>query len=360
MHCNDQCGVQRLAAEAILASSLAAQRPSDPTECPSAQHIHTESTPNLFASSQPPQVRHSGKHSPEIQPQVHHPPVEGPPMFLNGHPQGTKALNLRLQPHGRASMADGPTGAPAPPVLRPSKTTGLDGAGGPPRISSHYAAAALFTPRATFRQSARSRRGEEAYAHRRSSAVLPSTARSSIIGTLSATGLAGKGGNDAESWWGGEDDIDRLSWEIEGDSAYGLWLPRRACLSVLVPFIISLAFVAAGVLYLVYGSSQMIKNLQVWRLCFFIACLPVIWWLGDLVTLTSVYLVERSMFRVKNALYYAYAVRVGTFQRSALSCIVRALCDKSKSYAFDSALHHHDLCDTYIPRRGPFPMFYVQ
>jgi hypothetical protein len=59
-----------------------------------------------------------------------------------------------------------------------------------------------------------------------------------------------------------------------------------------------------------YGSDQMLNDLQIWRLSFFLAGLPIIWWVGDLATRGVVWAVERSMFRVQNALYFAYAVRV--------------------------------------------------
>ena len=72
----------------------------------------------------------------------------------------------------------------------------------------------------------------------------------------------------------------------------------------------TLAFTTAGVCLLVFRSSDDTTKLQAWRLCFFCAGLPVIWYIGDFVSQMIVWAVERSMFTVKNALYFAYAVRV--------------------------------------------------
>jgi hypothetical protein len=83
----------------------------------------------------------------------------------------------------------------------------------------------------------------------------------------------------------------------------------------------TLAFVTAGVCLLVFKSVDDTTKLQAWRMCFFAAGLPVIWYIGDIVTHLIVWAVERSMFTVKNALYFAYAVRVSskTFQKMHFS-----------------------------------------
>jgi hypothetical protein len=54
------------------------------------------------------------------------------------------------------------------------------------------------------------------------------------------------------------------------------------------------------------------SDFQIWRLCFFLAGLPVIWWVGDLVMRLVVYGVEATIFTWKNALYFTYAVRVSS------------------------------------------------
>jgi hypothetical protein len=80
----------------------------------------------------------------------------------------------------------------------------------------------------------------------------------------------------------------------------------------------TLAFVTAGVCLLVFTTSDNTTKLQAWRLCFFVAGLPIIWYIGDFVTQMIVWAVERSMFTVKNALYFAYAVRVRNDLREIL------------------------------------------
>jgi hypothetical protein len=163
-----------------------------------------------------------------------------------------------------------------------------------------------------YRPSTQSRRSEQVYAARRSGATTAfgrrsvATARGS---TYSATTT------DTADLWSGED-VDDLDWDVDS----GHSTPRSPAARfwrwfwICVPFIISLIFITAGVLYLVYGSDQLVSNLQIWRMCFFIAGLPVIWWIGEGVTLGSVWIVERSkLFKMQNALYFAYAVRVRSF-----------------------------------------------
>lgn len=81
----------------------------------------------------------------------------------------------------------------------------------------------------------------------------------------------------------------------------------------------TLSFVTAGVCLLVFRSVDDTTRLQAWRICFFAAGLPIIWYIGDFVTQMIVWAVERSMFTVKNALYFAYAVR------KPLRNVIRAL-----------------------------------
>ena len=70
-----------------------------------------------------------------------------------------------------------------------------------------------------------------------------------------------------------------------------------------------LAFVAAGVILVIYHPDVGSDTFQAWRLCFFFAGLPVIWYIGSFVSWCTVRAVEKSLFTVKNALYFAYAVR---------------------------------------------------
>ncbi|KAH7617551.1 putative Mechanosensitive ion channel protein 10 [Nannochloris sp. 'desiccata'] len=166
-------------------------------------------------------------------------------------------------------------------------------------------AAAGVLPRRPYRPSTQSRRSEQVYAGRRSAATAfgrhsVATARGSTYTTTTDTTGFGSG-----------EDVDDLDWNV--DRAPNPRTPAATFWRwfwIVVPIIISLTFTTAGVLYLVYGSHQMVSNLQIWRMCFFIAGLPVIWWIGEGVTLGSVWIVERSkLFKMQNALYFAYAVR---------------------------------------------------
>ena len=145
------------------------------------------------------------------------------------------------------------------------------------------------------RPSTQSRRSEQVYAARRSVA----NARVSAAGTVV---------------WSGEDEIDDLDWEPVKEPAkesrsakFWRWF------WILAPILFSLIFVTAGVMYLLYGDDRMVHNLQIWRLCFFLAGLPVVWWVGAGVSKASVWVVENSqLFKMQKALYYAYAVRVSS------------------------------------------------
>ena len=137
--------------------------------------------------------------------------------------------------------------------------------------------------------------------------------------------VAGAGGGGARrrsaahsttsTQWAGQDELDDMVWDEDiGNALNALEVKKKRFWRwfwIVVPIMVSLAFVAAGVIYLVLGSSDMVSNLQVWRLCFFIAGLPVIWWIGEGVSFLTVWVVEHSqLFKIQNALYFAYAVRV--------------------------------------------------
>jgi hypothetical protein len=167
----------------------------------------------------------------------------------------------------------------------------------------------LSTQQRPCRPSTQSRRSDQVYAGRRSNAT--AFGRRSVA---TARGSTYSSTTDTTGLWDGED-VDDLDWNVDKGTtqrtpAAKFWRWFWIC----VPIIISLIFITAGVLYLVYGSDQMVSNLQIWRMCFFIAGLPVIWWIGEGVTLGSVWIVERSkLFKMQNALYFAYAVRVSIF-----------------------------------------------
>jgi len=75
-----------------------------------------------------------------------------------------------------------------------------------------------------------------------------------------------------------------------------------------------------------FGSSSLNTKWQSWRLCFFLAGLPIIWWIGDGVARLIVVGVEKSMFTYTNALYFAYAVRVSGWIDGLITCDVDACC----------------------------------
>jgi small-conductance mechanosensitive channel len=117
------------------------------------------------------------------------------------------------------------------------------------------------------------------------------------------------GGGDGGSQMG---DID---WEDE-DYAYDVcgkkkqfWMKKKFWKYVVPPLIFSSIFIVIGVIFLTEASANSVSDLEIWRMCFFLAGLPFVWWFGTLCTATFVWVVERSMFTWKGALYFAYAVR---------------------------------------------------
>lgn len=118
-----------------------------------------------------------------------------------------------------------------------------------------------------------------------------------------------KSGGDGGSQMG---DID---WEDE-DYAYDncgkkkhFWMEKKFWKCVVPPLIFSSIFIVIGVIFLTEASANSVSDLEIWRMCFFLAGLPFVWWFGTLCTATFVWVVERSMFTWKGALYFAYAVR---------------------------------------------------
>jgi len=268
---SDAQGFQQLAALAMAASSaMAAQaRESEVSECPSTVS-HME-VPSYGMPSSPTRRK---KHS-QLR-QLPRPSPVRPPSSVPADPA----------PHGRA-----PT--PAAPLNPPFFSLTPE-----PRRS---------------RRSNQSRRSDQVYTPRhsvvhihgggggRKSVVAPRGSVASILTTPWDL--------DEDEVDGVHEEVDAFDWDVPAGYRSGA-RRRRWMWTIALPFTISLVFTLCGVLYLVYGSDKMIKNLQIWRLCFFIAGLPVIWWVGEGLTLLAVWFVERSMFTVRNALYYAYATRV--------------------------------------------------
>lgn len=101
--------------------------------------------------------------------------------------------------------------------------------------------------------------------------------------------------------------MEQLNWDAEDKP---VWWKSRHFWRVVVPLLcMSMGLIVAGVILLVENGDEKVSDVQVWRLCFFLAGLPFIWWIGDGCTHFIVWVVERSMFTWKGALYFAYAVR---------------------------------------------------
>lgn len=50
--------------------------------------------------------------------------------------------------------------------------------------------------------------------------------------------------------------------------------------------------------------------MQAWRWCFFLGCIPPVYWISDLVVHFLVLGVESTLFTTRQVLYYTYGVRV--------------------------------------------------
>ena len=87
-------------------------------------------------------------------------------------------------------------------------------------------------------------------------------------------------------------------------------LRHRAIVKYSILALITAIASIIGVILLIYfpdGTSS--NHFHAWRLCFYIAALPIIWVLGDIFVQLIVFFVEKSMFTMKNALYFTYACR---------------------------------------------------
>jgi len=83
--------------------------------------------------------------------------------------------------------------------------------------------------------------------------------------------------------------------------------------TVSISLFVSLWLFVAGACLLAFNSDSRTSSVQVWRLFFFLGGLPIIWWIGDIVTRAIVWSVEKAI-NVKNALFFVYRVRVGLLQ----------------------------------------------
>ncbi|KAL4448058.1 hypothetical protein ABPG75_005277 [Micractinium tetrahymenae] len=102
-----------------------------------------------------------------------------------------------------------------------------------------------------------------------------------------------------------EDELESLDF----DERHKPWYRRKQFWIIVGPLLVSLVFVLAATLYLTLGKSETLSKFEVWRLCYFIAGLPVIWWIGRGSMELVVYGVEKTMFTWQGVLYLCYAVR---------------------------------------------------
>jgi len=103
-------------------------------------------------------------------------------------------------------------------------------------------------------------------------------------------------------------DIDRSLDKIKPP----IW-HTRLFWTVSISLFVSLWLFVAGACLLAFNSDSRTSSVQVWRLFFFLGGLPIIWWIGDIVTRAIVWSVEKAI-NVKNALFFVYRVRVGLLQ----------------------------------------------
>lgn len=70
-------------------------------------------------------------------------------------------------------------------------------------------------------------------------------------------------------------------------------------------------FAAAGIGLAIIEHDDAYKEIfRLWPYCIFLALLPAIWFAGQLIAVLVIWMVEKFMFTVKNALFFAYAIRV--------------------------------------------------
>jgi len=113
--------------------------------------------------------------------------------------------------------------------------------------------------------------------------------------------------NTSVQGWGDDPDLD-----VDPDAVRGkrpFWKRKRVWIIVAM-LTVSFAFIVAGVCVLEFKAGSHTANFQVWRLFFFIAGLPFIWWGADIATRVDIWAPENSFFAEKNVIYFMYRVRV--------------------------------------------------
>uniref|UniRef100_A0A1D2ACS5 EF-hand domain-containing protein n=3 Tax=Auxenochlorella protothecoides TaxID=3075 RepID=A0A1D2ACS5_AUXPR len=129
-------------------------------------------------------------------------------------------------------------------------------------------------------------------------------------GPLSPRGRGEKSGGPNGA--GDDEEVDPLENDLDwttGKRPAQKFYKRRWFWLYVIPLSISASLVILGACYVHFASSTLLGDVQLWRLLFFLAGLPIIWYFGDFVTWAAVWGVEKSLFTWKNALYFAYAVR---------------------------------------------------
>lgn len=87
------------------------------------------------------------------------------------------------------------------------------------------------------------------------------------------------------------------------------FLKSRAFKVYLIIFAIQAAALTSAVCILVYQPPDVTWSFQLWRIFFLIVLLPFTWLFGDLLCWIVIKFVEKFMFNLPNALYFAYATK---------------------------------------------------
>ena len=73
--------------------------------------------------------------------------------------------------------------------------------------------------------------------------------------------------------------------------------------------ILQITGLTLGICTLVYQPPGITWDFQIWRICFLVVLLPFTWLFGDLFCWLVIKFVEKAMFTIPNALYFAYATK---------------------------------------------------
>lgn len=129
-------------------------------------------------------------------------------------------------------------------------------------------------------------------------------------GGARAEAAAGQGTSPAKKAEAGDDDVEKDDMEsLDYDGVHKVWYRKRSFWTLAGPLLVSFVFILAGTLYITLNKTEKVSNFEIWRLCYFIAGIPIIWWIGRGTMNLAVWAVEKTMFTWQNALYYCYAVR---------------------------------------------------